>query len=130
MPFFSSASQFFHRTIALALMSAVLPINAAAQERARTEIALTVGERVNVELRSGSQVIGTVVVRSRNQVQIEGPGGKTRTIRYVDVREIRDVDTGATVAVPAPFVRDTRWVRPVVIAAVVAVGLGTFLRAE
>jgi len=126
----SLAAQFLHRAITLALIAMVVPTTATAQPAVQSgeQVALTVGELVNVELRGGRHVIGTVVVRASDKMQIEEPEGKVTAIRYIDIREICDLDQGTSVWIPTTLTRDTRWVKRVVIAAAVAVGFILYVR--
>jgi hypothetical protein len=62
-------------------------------------------------------------------MRIKQQGARLATIRYLDVLEIRDLDTGRAVAIPVPTTttHETRWVKPVLIATA-AVGVMWFVR--
>jgi hypothetical protein len=79
----------------------------------------SIGERVDIELRSGRHIVGRVAARFRNGMYVEQPDGQVTETRYIDVREICDLDTGMSIAIPMPATvnHDTRWLKPVLLAA-------------
>jgi hypothetical protein len=73
--------------------------------------------------------MGKVAARLDNGMRIKQQGTRLATIRYLDVLEIRDLDTGRAAAIPVPTTttHETRWVKPALIAAAV-VGVMWFIR--
>jgi hypothetical protein len=126
-----AALRFLHRTVAVALIATMLQATAWQQPlRGESRDALTLGECVDLKLRDGGHVSGRVAAKSNVGMYIEQSMGERVSIRYVDVLEIRDLDTGMSVAVPAPaaVASDTRWVKRVVLIGAAAVGLIWFFR--
>jgi hypothetical protein len=112
---------FLYRTIVLALIAAALPAPAAGQQPST----LWFGERVDVELRDRSHVAGKIAAVFGSGLYVQQPTGELATVRYTDVRTIRDLDTGMTVAMPQPHY--IGWVKTAEIGAAI-VGVIMFIR--
>jgi len=80
---------------------------------------LTRGDRVAVEMTNGRRINGTVGDRLNGGFYVENPPARPTFVRYRDIRALHDPENDAIVFNVA-LQSDTRWVKPVVTAAVIA----------
>jgi len=113
-----------HRMMAIVLVLLALPprtLHAQQPRQVNLQAAFDRGDRIAVELRDGRRVSGIVGSRLTAGVYIkvsERTGAET-FVKYRTVRAVLDPDSGAVIGIPGRVTRDRRWVKPVVITAVV-----------
>jgi len=89
------------RIVSAVVLASIFNVHLAAlQQRQGTQPKLHVGERVEVVRLDDHHVVGTVLAIGPNRFSLARTIRDTEEILEADVKEIRDVDTGALVQMP------------------------------